>query len=321
MALERALFSDDPRAWQALTLKSLLALDRVWHTQEQAWTSQEGGSTESEPTVLEIHENVETLPPVHRLTVAPFLSACDVRVERATDLIHPDDDAGLRRLETSYESAHGLSDRPATIDLFLNRKADGSAELVISPVRRRSSDAHSQPPRVLAWAKHDMDGYIVVVFSRTDLSIVSHKLFSRSHPWGMKKMLQHLLTLDSSHLVVMYSPAWREMTTSNLTWLGMAKEQGSIQDDAIKAFFHCGAYHWLTANHPSTVKKNANMQQLEHLTHDKRLEEQRKALIVAQNRGWGSPPVKLPEKQMVSARAYLGLGGIAQRAPECGAAV
>jgi ubiquitin-protein ligase len=330
-ALEKALFSDDPGAWQARTLKSLLALDRAWHTQEQAWTSREGGSTEWEPTVLEIHENVETLPALHRLTVSPFLSACDVRVERATEFIHPDDDAGLRRLDTSYESAQGLSDRPATIDLLLNRKADGSAELIIRPVRRKSSDAYGQPPRVLTWAEHDMDGYIVVVFSRTDLSIVSHKLFSRSHPWGMKKMLQHLLALDSSRLVVMYSPAWREMTTSNLTWLSMDEQRGATEHDATRAFFHCGAYHWLPANHPSMVKKNANMRQLEHLTLDKRLEEQRKALIAAQNRGWGSPPIKLPEKQMVRARtavvlaptsvaAYPALEGLAERAPERGAA-
>ena len=66
-----------------------------------------------------------------------------------------------------------------------------------------------------------------------------------------------------------------------------------------QAFFHCGAYHWLTANHPSMLKKNANMHLLEHLTHDKLLIEQKKALVVAQNRGWGSPPVCLPATQLV----------------------
>jgi hypothetical protein len=38
---------------------------------------------------------------------------------------------------------------------------------------------------------------------------------------------------QSSQLVVFYSPAWREMTTHNLTWLDMAREEAR-EDDATK---------------------------------------------------------------------------------------
>jgi hypothetical protein len=84
-------------------------------------------------------------------------------VEKATDLVHPDSDAGLRRLETSYESAQvqactvGVADRPATIEVLVERNADGSAQLTIRPVRRKSSGI-DDAPKVLTWAGPDMDG-------------------------------------------------------------------------------------------------------------------------------------------------------------------
>ena len=97
-------------------------------------------------------------------------------MEKATDLVHPDSDAGLRRLETSYESAQvqactvgismgslkfnaaqGVADRPATIEVLVERNADGSAQLTIRPVRRKSSGI-DDAPKVLTWAGPDMDG-------------------------------------------------------------------------------------------------------------------------------------------------------------------
>jgi hypothetical protein len=77
--------SDPPPEIPTVTIRNfLIAVGRASRvcecTQEAEWTSRRGGSTENDPTVLQIHENVDALPRVHRLTVSPFLSACDVRV-------------------------------------------------------------------------------------------------------------------------------------------------------------------------------------------------------------------------------------------------
>lgn len=81
----------------------------------------------------------------------------------------------------------------------------------------------------IGW-RFDFDGdsgYCLLLMCRSNLSVISHELYSLTHPWGMKKLLQVLQSLKvrrfPQHFGVSVVELCTKHSTSNLAHVGRNK--------------------------------------------------------------------------------------------------